>query len=53
MQLLVIHKLESFRIQLKEELEKISENRCRRSKAKWIEKGNAPPNTSMPDIKPE
>ncbi|RIB11963.1 hypothetical protein C2G38_2102193 [Gigaspora rosea] len=33
------HKLESFRIQLKEELEKMSENWCRRSKAKWIEEG--------------
>ncbi|CAG8519952.1 13565_t:CDS:2 [Gigaspora rosea] len=34
------HKLESFRIQLKEELEKMSESWCRRSKMKWIEKGN-------------
>ncbi|CAG8731099.1 16992_t:CDS:1, partial [Gigaspora rosea] len=33
------HKLESLRIQLKEELEKMSENWCRRSKAKWIEEG--------------
>ncbi|CAG8580330.1 2482_t:CDS:1, partial [Gigaspora rosea] len=33
------HKLESFKIQLKEELKKMSENWCRRSKVKWIEKG--------------
>jgi len=32
-------KLESFRIQLKEELDKMSEIWCRRSKANWIEKG--------------